>query len=222
MKDKKIDSMFITNKTIAKEYKNLYCLRKGLLGDIMFLQKLYASQELLDFRGEDEIFSFGEFFALPIEEQAHQVRWYHKEFGHSGDVGYARNDNGRHLDRVPRIRNAQLLKLSRRDSILNREYKKLCSRKLMGTNIPGVKISFWDAPSMGLPELKITGRLSKDMIPRLPHSLAVFAAKARAERNWPTGASLPDGSFCKWTKDFNILVHFTNENLNEVIGIYHV
>ena len=222
MKDSKITKMFVTNELRDPRYWFTNKLKKGTLGDVMFLQKVYASQEYLENRGKRHRFSYNEYLNLSQKDKEDILHWYGNEDGHANDVGYARNDNGRRLDRVPRIRNAQLFKLSRRDSILNREYKKLCSYKLMGTNVPGVKISFWETPNMELPELKIVGRLSKDMIQQLPRSLAVSAAKARAKRNWPTGAYLPDGSFCKWTKDFKVLVHFADEDMSKVVAIYRV
>lgn len=125
MKDSKIDNMFLTNE---KPLGFLRRIRKGYLGDIMFLQKVYSSAEYENYRGENDRFSFKEFFELPEEEKEDLLQWHSKERGHPVDVGYARNDNGRKMDRVRHIRNAQLLKLSRRDSILNREFKKLCSR----------------------------------------------------------------------------------------------
>lgn len=125
MKDSKINNMFLTNE---KPLGFLRRIRKGYMGDVMFLQKVYASAEYEEYRGKNDKFSFEEFFKLPDKEKYELLYWYSHETGHPADVGYARNDNGRRMDRVRHIRNAQLLKLSRRDSFLNREFKKLCSR----------------------------------------------------------------------------------------------
>lgn len=128
MKDTKINQMFFVNKLVDKDYEFTHHFRRGFLGDIAFLQKVYASAEFEENRDELDRFSFKEFFFLSEEDKKDLLHWWRREWMNQRSVGYARNDNGRRMDRVRHIRNAQLLKLSRRDSILNREFKKLCSR----------------------------------------------------------------------------------------------
>lgn len=134
MKDSKINNMFFINRGLDGYNDVLHPLKKGLLGDLMFMQKVYACYEmeyaLGSFNGRER-FSYSEFLALPEKEQIEILEWFAREHGHKGNTGYAMNDNCHKLDRMKRPRNAQLLKLSKQDSFFWNRYKKAVAEGLI-------------------------------------------------------------------------------------------
>lgn len=134
MKDSKIYNMFFINNGINGRNDVLHPLRKGMMGDIMFLQKVYACPDmeyaLKEVNGREQ-FSYAEFLALEPEDQLDILRWFAREWAHKGDVGYALNDNCRSIGRMARPRNAQLLKLSKQPSFFWNRYKKALAEGLV-------------------------------------------------------------------------------------------
>ena len=134
MKDSKINNMFLVNRGLDGYNDVLHPLRKGLLGDLMFLQKMYACYDmeyaLESFNGRDRL-SYAEFMRLEPNDQLSILRWFAREWGHKGDVGYALNDNCRCVGRMKRPRNAQLLKLAKQPSYFWNRYKKALAEELI-------------------------------------------------------------------------------------------